>query len=63
MFDISIELSTKTIKRLYYYIVNRFLIKRLSKKNKLPLTNSNSKNSIYLLIDNVVLSQVESLKV
>ena len=23
-FDISIELSTKTIKRLYYYIVNRF---------------------------------------
>jgi len=26
MFDISIELSTKTIKRLYYYIVNRFFI-------------------------------------
>ena len=24
MFDISNELSTKTIKRLYYYIVNRF---------------------------------------
>ena len=24
MFDISIELSTKIIKRLYYYIVNRF---------------------------------------
>ena len=23
-FDISTELSTKTIKRLYYYIVNRF---------------------------------------
>ena len=26
MFDISIELSTKTVKRLYYYIVNRFFI-------------------------------------
>ena len=25
-FDISIELPTKTIKRLYYYIVNRFFI-------------------------------------
>jgi len=26
MFDISNELSTKTIKRLFYYIVNRFFI-------------------------------------
>ena len=25
-FDISVELSTITIKRLYYYIVNRFFI-------------------------------------
>ena len=29
MFDISNELSTKTIKRLYYYIVNRFFISKV----------------------------------
>ena len=28
MFDISIELSTKTIKRLYYYSVTVFFIKQ-----------------------------------
>ena len=31
MFDISNELSTKTIKRLCFYIVNHFLIKSLLK--------------------------------
>jgi len=32
MFDISIELSTKTIKRLYYYSVVVFLFKKTSFK-------------------------------
>jgi hypothetical protein len=32
MFDISIELSTKTIKRLYYYSVAVFLFKKTSFK-------------------------------
>jgi len=33
MFDISIELSTKTIKRLYYYSVSVFLFKKTSFKH------------------------------
>jgi len=32
MFDISMELSTKTIKRLYYYSVTVFLFKKTSFK-------------------------------
>jgi hypothetical protein len=38
MFDISNELSTKTIKRLYYYIVNRFIIFIKLRLNKNLLT-------------------------
>ncbi len=37
MFDISIELSTKTIKRLYYYSVTVFLYLSMSKRIFYPL--------------------------